>query len=149
MRLNDIYEIKVPRARRRRVGRGAGSGHGKTSGRGHKGAQARAGYSRTFGHEGGQMPLFRRLPKRGFSNARFRVEYSVVNLSDLRCFEAGSSVDLDVLKSKGMIPKNARLLKILGRGVLDRALKVKAHGFSAKAALAIKAAGGEAEEISA
>ena len=148
MNLSDIKQVSVPRKRRKRVGRGEGSGRGKTSGRGHKGQQSRAGYSRTFGHEGGQMPLFRRLPKRGFTNARFRVDYAIVNLSDLKSFGAEDTVDLDTVKAKGLIPKKSVRLKVLARGELDRALTVKAHKFSAKARAAIEAAGGKVEEAS-
>ena len=149
MNLGDVKRATEPRKRRKRVGRGQGSGHGKTCGRGHKGQQSRSGYSRRYGHEGGQMPLFRRLPKRGFTNARFRVDYAIVNLSDLRQFDAGSTVDLDAIKAKGLVPRKSVRLKILAKGELDRKLTVKAHKFSAKASEAITAAGGSIEEISA
>ena len=148
MNLSDIKQVSVPRKRRKRVGRGEGSGMGKTSGRGHKGQQSRSGYSRTFGSEGGQMPLFRRLPKRGFTNARFRVDYAIVNLSDLKGFGAGDTVDLSAVKAKGLVPKKSKKLKVLARGELDRSLTVKAHKFSAKARAAIEAAGGTVEETS-
>ena len=146
MKLGDIKQAAGSRKHRKRVGRGQGSGRGKTCGRGHKGQQSRSGYSRAFGHEGGQMPLFRRLPKRGFSNARFRVDYAIINLSDLKQFEAGSTVDLDVLKARGLVPKKAVRLKVLAKGELDRKLTVKAHKFSVKAGEAITAAGGAVEE---
>jgi large subunit ribosomal protein L15 len=130
-----------------RIGRGIGSGKGKTAGKGTKGQQSRSGYSAKIGHEGGQTPLYRRLPKRGFSNARFRTDYDVVNLSVLAGFDAGSTVDLAALKGRGLITKSAKLLKVLGNGQLDRALTVKAHAFSQKALAAISAAGGTTEKL--
>jgi len=148
MNLNDINKVQVPRKRRKRVGRGEGSGVGKTCGRGMKGHKSRSGYSRTYGHEGGQMPLFRRLPKRGFTNARFKVEYEVVNLADLKAFDEGATVDLEALKAKGLIPRKSRRVKILAKGEIDRSLKVVAHKFSAAASAAITAAGGTVEELS-
>ena len=147
MNLSDIKQVPIPRKYRNRVGRGEGSGHGKTSGRGSKGQQARSGYSRKYGHEGGQMPLYRRLPKRGFSNAPFKVEYSVVNLGDLAMFSAGDRVDLATLKAAGLVPKNADRLKILAKGELNVALTVLAHRFSVGARKAIEAAGGKVEEV--
>lgn len=147
MNLEDINQVPLKRQARNRVGRGDGSGNGKTAGRGMKGQQSRSGYSRRYGHEGGQMPLFRRLPKRGFSNAPFKKVYTVVNLSQLGAFEADAEVDLGVLKAKGMVPKNAKLLKVLGAGTIDKALKIKAHRFSATARSAIEAAGGSVEEV--
>jgi large subunit ribosomal protein L15 len=130
-----------------RIGRGIGSGKGKTAGKGTKGQQSRSGYSAKIGHEGGQTPLYRRLPKRGFSNARFRTDFDVINLSVLAAFDAGSTVDLAGLKGRGLITKSAKLLKVLGNGQLDRALTVKAHAFSQKALAAISAAGGTAEKL--
>jgi large subunit ribosomal protein L15 len=147
MNLSDVKKIKVRRKYRMRVGRGLGSGKGKTAGRGTKGQKSRAGQSRRWGHEGGQTPLYRRLPKRGFNNARFSVEYEILNLKDLAGFEPGATVDLAAARKAGLVPKTARRLKVLGQGVLDRALTVRAHKFSAKARAAIAAAGGAVEEI--
>lgn len=147
MNLEDLNNLATPHERRTRKARGRSAGKGKTAGRGHKGQKSRSGYSRRYGHEGGQMPLFRRLPKRGFTNARFKVEYAIVNVSALAAFDAGSEVDLDALKSKGIVPRGAKRLKILAKGELDRALTVKAHRFSAKAKELIAGAGGTAEEL--
>ncbi len=148
MNLSDVKQIEVERKYRMRVGRGLGSGKGKTAGRGYKGQQSRAGYSRRYGHEGGQNPLFRRLPKRGFNNARFAVDYEVLYLSDLNSFPAGSTVDLEAAQKQGRLPKTAKRLKILGNGSLDHAVSVRAHRFSAKAKEAITKAGGQVEEVS-
>lgn len=127
-----------------RVGRGIGSGLGKTCGRGHKGWGARSGAYRRPGYEGGQMPIYRRVPKRGFTNARFRSEYTVINVSALEVFEAGAVVDLDAVLSKGLASLNVRRLKVLGDGALTRALTVRAQKFSKSAAEKIRAAGGQA-----
>jgi large subunit ribosomal protein L15 len=132
---------------RKRVGRGQGSGHGKTAGRGHKGAQSRSGYKQKRGFEGGQMPLHRRLPKRGFHNP-FRVEYAVVKLDVLdKAFEAGPEVTPEVLRANGLIPRAEAPVKVLGRGEIGKALTVKAHRFSGSAAQKIAAAGGTTEAI--
>ncbi|MSR74542.1 MAG: 50S ribosomal protein L15 [Planctomycetes bacterium] len=147
MQLHDVRQVAIPRKHRMRVGRGIGSGKGKTAGKGTKGQQSRSGYSAKRGHEGGQNPLWRRLPKRGFTNARFKVDYDVVNLCTLNEFDAGSVVDLAVLKERGLITKSAKLLKVLAQGTLDRALTVRAHAFSAKATEAITAASGTAETV--
>lgn len=147
MNLEELNDVVTPHKRRTRKARGRSAGKGKTAGRGHKGQQSRSGYSRRFGHEGGQMPLFRRLPKRGFTNARFKVEYTIVNISALAAFDAGSEVDIAALQAKGIVPRSAKRLKILGKGELDRALTVKAHRFSAKAKEMISAAGGSTEEV--
>lgn len=147
MNLEDLNNLATPHKRRMRKARGRSAGKGKTAGRGHKGQKSRSGYSRRFGHEGGQMPLFRRLPKRGFTNARFKVEYAIVNVSVLAVFDAGSEVDLDALKSMGIVSRAATRLKVLAKGELDRALTVKAHRFSAKAKELIAGAGGTAEEL--
>ena len=147
MNLEDLNELASPSRKRTRKGRGRSAGKGKTAGRGHKGQQSRSGYSRRYGHEGGQMPLFRRLPKRGFTNARFKVEYAIINVSALNAFDAGTEVDLEALKGKGLVPRRATRLKILAKGDLDRALTVKAHRFSGKAREAITGAGGSAEEV--
>lgn len=135
--------------KKKRVGRGPGSGLGKTAGRGHKGQHARAGAGPHPRFEGGQMPLQRRLPKRGFTNI-FRQEYYVVNLRDLQKFSAGSVVDLDSLAQAGLAPSNYNKvagIKILGDGELNVALTVRAHRFSAAAREKIEAAGGTVEVI--
>jgi len=131
---------------RKRVGRGPGSGHGKTAGRGNKGQKSRTGYRHQRGFEGGQMPLHRRLPKRGFTNI-FRVEYDVVNISDLDRFDAGAAVNPEILAASRLTRKN-RLIKILGDGEIKKALNVSAHKFSASAKASIEAAGGRCEVLS-
>ncbi len=146
MRLDDLRPAAGSNKKRKRVGRGDGSGHGKTSGRGHKGQGARSGGNTKPGFEGGQMPLQRRLPKRGFHNP-FRIEMSVVNLSQLESFSADSDVTPETLIEHGYISGKSRRIKILGDGSLSKALRVKAHGFSAKAKEKIEAAGGTAELI--
>ncbi len=132
---------------RKRIGRGIGSGSGKTSGRGHKGQGSRSGASRKPGFEGGQMPLYRRVPKRGFTNARFRTEYTIVNVRDLEVFDAGAVVDLDAILAKGLTSLETKLLKVLGMGELTKKLTVKAQKFSKSAADKIVAAGGEVIEL--
>ena len=131
---------------RKRVGRGPGSGHGKTAGRGSKGQKSRTGYRHQRGFEGGQMPLHRRLPKRGFTNI-FRVEYDVVNISDLDRFDSGAAVNPEILAASRLTRKN-RLIKILGDGEIKKPLTVSAHKFSASAKASIEAAGGRCEVIS-
>src|SRR5262249_11980457 len=131
----------------KRVGRGPGSGNGKTAGRGHKGRRSRSGGNSTPGYEGGQMPLVRRLPKRGFRPLE-RVAYAVVNLRDLAGFAAGSAVGPDELKQRGLIHGRGRI-KCLGDGALAHALTVRAHAFSAKARERIEAAGGSVEVLGA
>lgn len=147
MKLNQIgLPVGRPKKRTKRLGRGDGSGHGGTSCRGHKGQKARAGGYHKLGFEGGQMPLQRRLPKRGFTNI-FRRELSVVNLDDLNNFTAGAEVTPEKLCSEGIIRKIVHGLKVLGRGELPHALVVKAHAFSESARKKIEAAGGKAEVI--
>jgi large subunit ribosomal protein L15 len=131
---------------RKRVGRGPGSGHGKTAGRGNKGQKSRTGYRHLRGFEGGQMPLHRRVPKRGFTNI-FRVEYDIVNLADLDRFEAGAAVNPETLVASRLTRKN-RPVKILGDGKIQKALTVSAHKFSASAKAGIEAAGGRCEVLS-
>ena len=131
---------------RKRVGRGPGSGHGKTAGRGNKGQKSRTGYRHLRGFEGGQMPLHRRVPKRGFTNI-FRVEYEIVNLADLDRFEAGASVNPETLAASRLTRKT-RPVKILGDGKIQKALTVSAHKFSASAKAGIEAAGGRCEVLS-
>ena len=143
-----LDSLKRPEGKKRsskRVGRGPGSGHGKTAGRGHKGQKARSGGTTKPWFEGGQMPLQRRLPKRGFRPLR-RVEYQVVNVRDLGRVE-GERVDLESMKAAGLVGSLNRPVKILGEGELDRALKVTAHAFSRSAREKIEKAGGEANEI--
>jgi large subunit ribosomal protein L15 len=132
---------------KKRLGRGPGSGHGKTAGRGHKGQRSRSGYRHQRGFEGGQMPLHRRVPKRGFTNI-FRVEYDIVNLGDLADrFEAGASVTPETLAT-ARLSRKSRPVKILGDGELKKALNVSAHKFSASAKARIEAAGGRCEVLS-
>ena len=126
----------------KRVGRGPGSGHGKTAGRGHKGKGARSGGNVKPGYEGGQMPLQRRLPKRGFKPIA-RTSYTIVNVGRLAAFDAGSTVGYDLLREHGLVRRRGPL-KILGEGTLDRALTVEAHAFSEKAKATIEGAGGRA-----
>lgn len=137
----------VPRKKRKRVGRGIGSGHGKTSTRGMKGQKARSGGGKGPGFEGGQMPLYRRLPKRGFSNAPFKQEYAEVNLAQLQGFEAGTVVTPELLLERRVVRRLRSGVKVLGEGDLSVPLTVRAHAFSASAAAKIEAAGGKAEVI--
>ena len=127
---------------RRRVGRGVGSGNGKTSGRGHKGRGSRSGASRRLGYEGGQMPIYRRVPKRGFTNARFRKEYTVINVEKLNDFDDGATVDLATVLEHGLVSMNTPMLKILGDGDLSKKLTVRAQKFTSTARSKIEAAGG-------
>ena len=147
MGLNNLKPAKGSTRNKKRVGRGPGSGLGKTSGRGEKGQKSRSGFSQKPGFEGGQMPLHRRVPKRGFNNARFRKEYAEVNLGTLEMFEPGTIVTPEVLLKRGIIKNLRDGLKVLGNGELTRSLTVRAHKFSAKAAEAIAASGGKAEVI--
>lgn len=148
MRIDTISPAEGAVTPAKRLGRGIGSGLGKTSGKGHKGQWARSGGGVRPGFEGGQMPLIRRVPKRGFNN-HFKKEYSIVNLSVLESFEAGSVVDIDALNEKGLIKlvKDSIGLKVLGNGTLTKNLTVKASAFSASAKDAIEKAGGKAEQI--
>ena len=148
MDLSDLKPSERSKKNKKRVGRGHGTGQGTQAGRGHKGAQSRSGYKSKVGFEGGQMPLKRRVPKRGFHNP-FRVEYAVVNLDTLgEVFEAGSSVTPDLLRERGLVRHATAPVKVLGRGELSKALTVTAHKFSGSAAKKIEAAGGKAEVIS-
>jgi len=143
----NLSQLKPPAGavkKPKRVGRGECSGHGKTSGKGHKGQKARSGAPIPPGFEGGQMPLYRRLPKRGFKNNN-KVRYDVVNVSDLSQFAKNTLVDIGVLKSKGLVNQKATLIKILSGGELSVPLKIKAHKFSKDAEMKIKQAGGEIE----
>ncbi len=145
-RLNELCPSPGAKRERKRVGRGIGSGLGKTSGRGHKGQNSRAGGGKGPGFEGGQMPLQMRLPKHGFTNI-FRTEYALVNVEDLNRFEAGSVVTPEVLKERKMLKQMRDGLKVAGRGELEKALTVKAHKFTKSAVEKIEAAGGKAEVI--
>lgn len=132
---------------RKRVGRGPGSGLGKTSGRGENGQKSRSGYSHKPGFEGGQLPLYRRLPKRGFTNARFKVEYAVINLDDLNRFDNDAVITPELLKEMGLLKNQLSGVKVLGNGTLEKKLVVKAHKFSLKAQQEIEKLGGKAEVI--
>jgi large subunit ribosomal protein L15 len=145
MDLNTLKPALGSTKNRKRIGRGPGSGHGKTATKGHKGQKARSGGSIKAGFEGGQMPLQRRLPKRGFTPLD-RLEYSVVNLKQLEVFEAGSIVDATALVSKGLIKNSCNAVKILGNGNLSKALKITATKFSQSARDKIVASGGTFEE---
>ena len=146
MDLSNLTPAPGSRSSRKRLGRGPGSGLGKTSGRGHKGKGARSGGNTHPRFEGGQMPLQRRLPKRGFRNP-FREEVSIINLAKLEAtFESGAVVDLEALVARGLVRRN-RKVKVLGQGTLSKALTVKAHAFSESAKAAIGSAGGNAEVI--
>jgi len=147
MSLNNLKPPQGAKHSKKRIGRGQGSGQGKTAGRGHKGAKSRSGFKFKRGFEGGQMPLHRRVPKRGFHNP-FRVEYEVVNLDTLAArFEAGAVVTPELLREQGLIAGSRSRLKVLGRGEVGKALTVRAHKFSGKAAEKIAAAGGTTEAI--
>jgi large subunit ribosomal protein L15 len=146
--LNDVHVGIQKNRKRKRIGRGIGSGHGKTAGRGHKGFFSRAGSSRRTGFEGGQMPLFRRVAKRGFNNNVFSPEVVTINVGQLECLDAGAEVTPEVLLNGGMIPTRFDLLKILGDGEITKALKVSAHRFSASAEEKIRKAGGTVTVLS-
>ena len=148
MELNRLRPARGAKRPRKRVGRGPGSGHGKTAGRGQDGQKSRSGYSRRFGFEGGQMPLMRRLPKRGFTNI-FRIENQLVHLRDLeRCFADGDQVSLEALAEKGLIRQGKGPVKILATGELSHKLSVEAHAFSKAAHAKIEALGGHCEVMS-
>jgi large subunit ribosomal protein L15 len=147
MNLADVKDGIRLGKRKKRVGRGAGSGHGKTSGKGHKGLKARAGANMGLTYEGGQMPLFQRIAKRGFSNARFKTVYAVVNVEVLNQFEDGAVVCLEDLQDKGWVDNPKDGLKILAGGELTKKVTVKANAFSKSAKEAIEKAGGSAEVI--
>ena len=147
MKLNELQ--KAPEAKvAKRVGRGQGSGNGKTAGRGEKGQKSRSGVSIPAWFQGGQTPLYRRLPKRGFNNAQFRKEFATINLSDLnKYFNDGDVVSPELLKEKGIIKKQLCGVKVLGNGELEKKLTIKAHRFSSSAVTKIESAGGKAEVI--
>ncbi|MSO55948.1 MAG: 50S ribosomal protein L15 [Acidobacteria bacterium] len=146
----DLSNLKPPKGAKhskKRVGRGQGTGQGTQAGRGHKGAQSRSGYKRKRGFEGGQMPLHRRVPKRGFHNP-FRIEYAVVNLDSIaERFEMGTVVTPELLREIGLVAGTTKLVKVLARGEITKGLTILAHKFSGKAAEKIAAAGGAAETL--
>ena len=147
MKLNELQ--KAPEAKnRKRVGRGPGSNWGKTSGRGQKGQKSRSGVSIHAWFQGGQTPLYRRVPKRGFNNARFTTTYATINLSDLnKFFNDGDEVTPEILKERGIIKKQLDGIKVLGNGELEKKLTIKANRFSSTAIAKIESAGGKAEVI--
>lgn len=146
MKLHELKPVSGARHSKKRVGRGTGSGLGKTSGRGHKGQNARSGGGVRPGFEGGQTPLFKRLPKRGFSNVS-RKEYAIVNVGDLNQFRKNSTVTIERLRERGLVKKEFNGIKILGNGKLEKSLTVQAHKFSKSAEKAIIDAGGKIEVI--
>jgi len=143
MKLHDLSPAKGSKRPKKRIGRGPGSGQGKTAGRGHKGQRSRSGFSQRLGFEGGQMPLVRRVPKRGFTNI-FRTEYQVVNVARLADFEG--EVNPESLVERGVV-RSGMPVKVLGNGEIAAALRVKAHKFSATARAKIEAAGGSCEVL--
>lgn len=147
MKLHTLYPNDGATKKRKIVGRGPGSGLGKTCGKGHKGQNARSGGGVRPGFEGGQLPLFRRLPKRGFTNAKFKTVYAVINLTDLNKFEDGSVITPELLKDMGNLKNQLDGVKVLGNGKLEKKLTVKANQFSDTAVAAIEALGGKAEVI--
>ena len=148
MSLSNLRPPKGAKHAKKRIGRGQGSGHGKTASRGHKGAKSRSGFKHKRGFEGGQMPLHRRVPKRGFHNP-FREEYEVVNLDTLaERFDAGTDITPELLRERGLVGRQGPV-KVLGRGDIAKALTVHAHKFSGKAAEKIAAAGGATEVLGA
>lgn len=149
MGLDNLRPPDGARRKKKRVGRGEGSGKGVTAGRGHKGAKSRSGFKRKRGFEGGQMPLHRRVPKRGFRNP-FRTEYAVVNLDTLsERFDDGTEVTPELLRERRLVRRSRALIKVLARGEISKKLTVRAHRFSARAREAIAAAGGSVELLSA
>lgn len=146
MKLHELKPAEGSRKERNRVGRGMSSGNGKTSGRGHKGQKSRSGGGVRLGFEGGQMPLFQRLPKRGFTNIN-RKEYAIVNVETLNRFDNGTEVTPELLLETGVVSKLNAGVKVLGNGKLEKNLTVKAHKFSASAKEAIEAAGGKTEVV--
>ena len=146
MKLNDLNATEGARSTKKRIGRGLGSGNGKTSGMGQKGQNSRSGGGVAIGFEGGQTPFFKRMPKRGFTNFT-RKEYAIVNVEDLNKFEDGVTVDFAAVKAAGLVKKELDGLKVLGNGKLEKKLTVKAAKFSASAKKAIEEAGGTAEVL--
>ncbi len=147
MQIHDVTARGIRHANRKRVGRGVGSGMGKTATRGHKGQRSRSGDNPRIGFEGGQMPLYRRMPKRGFTNP-FKKEFTLVNVGMLDGYEDGATVELAGVLDRGLARKTGKMLKVLGMGELQRKLTVRAHKFSDSAKHKIEAVGGVAEVIS-
>lgn len=147
MKLHELNKVEGSTHRRKVVGRGPGSGHGKTSGRGEKGQKARSGGGVHIWFEGGQTPLYKRLPRRGFSNARFATKYAVVNVSDLNRFKDGEVVTPELLIESGLVKKELNGIKILGNGTLEKKLTVKANRFTNSAINKIEELGGTTEVI--
>ena len=147
MKLHELMQNAGAKQTRKRVGRGMGSGLGKTSGKGEKGQKARSGVSIPATFEGGQLPLYRRLPKRGFSNAQFKIKYATINVSDLNKFEDGTEVTPALLRETGLLKNQLDGVKVLGNGTLEKKLTVRAHRFSSSAVTKIESAGGTAEVI--
>ena len=147
MKLHTLYQPEGAVKARKRVGRGVATGNGKTAGKGHKGQNARSGGGVRPGFEGGQLPLFRRLPKRGFSNAPFKIEYATINVSDLEKFEDGAVITPELLKEMGILKQQLDGVKVLGNGELTKKVTVKANRFSKTAVEKIEKIGGKAEVI--
>lgn len=147
MKLHELTSVDGSTHRRKIVGRGPGSGHGKTSGRGEKGQKARSGGGVHAWFEGGQTPLYKRLPRRGFSNARFAIRYAIVNVSDLNRFKDGEVVTPELLKESGLVKKELNGIKVLGNGKLEKKLTVKANVFTSSAITKIEELGGTTEVI--
>lgn len=147
LKLHELIADPGKTQKKRRVGRGEGSGWGKTSGKGHKGKQSRSGSGKGASFEGGQMPMIRRLPKFGFSNVRFQAKKAAVTLVQLDKFEDGATVDVDVLRQKDLVSNSVEYVKVIATGELKKKLTVRLNGFSAKAREAIEAAGGSCETV--
>ena len=150
MNLREVKALGIAHKDRKRIGRGIGSGLGKTAGRGHKGAKARSGWSQRFGWEGGQMPLFRRLPKRGFNNKNFRRAFTIINVGELQeSFDDGAVIDLAAVLAKGLVSqeKHTELFKVLGDGDLSKKFTIRADAVTKSARAKIEAAGGTVELI--
>ena len=147
MKLNELMQNNGARTERRRVGRGPGSGLGKTSGKGEKGQKARSGVSIPATFEGGQLPLYRRLPKTGFSNAQFKIKYAIINVSDLNRFDDGAVVTPEILHDAGLLKNQLDGVKVLGNGTLEKKLTIKAHKFSKEAVNKIEKSGSTLEVI--
>ncbi len=147
MKLDELMQNAGARKERRRVGRGMGSGLGKTSGKGEKGQKARSGVSIPATFEGGQLPLYRRLPKRGFSNAQFKIKYSIINVCDLNRFDDGAVVTPEILHDAGLLKNQLDGVKVLGNGTLEKKLTIKAHKFSKEAVNKIEKSGSTLEVI--
>ncbi len=145
MKLHELMQNAGAKQTRKRVGRGMGSGLGKTSGKGEKGQKARSGVSIPASFEGGQLPLYRRLPKRGFSNAQFKIKYAIINVSDLNKFADGTVVTPELLKQEGLVKNQLDGIKVLGNGILEKKLTIKANKFSREAISKIEKSGSKYE----